>query len=92
MYYDDNSCKKVSGSYILINNKLFKGYTLALNAFKRILTGGDKLQINLYSITINFEVGLIEAVQYVFPKCRILGCLFHYIKQVRLQLSNIDYL
>ena len=37
MYYDENSSKKVSGSYILINNNLFKGYTLALKLFKRIL-------------------------------------------------------
>ena len=43
MYNDENSCKKAPGSFILINNKLFKGYILALNAFKRILTGEDKL-------------------------------------------------
>ena len=84
MYYDENSCKKVSGSYILINNNLFKGYTLALKAFKRILNYEDKLQMNLYSITIDFEVRLIEAIQNVFPKCRIVVCLFHYIKQIRL--------
>ena len=88
MYYDENSCKKVPGSYILINNKLFKGYTIALNAFKRILTGEDKIPINLYSITTDFEVSLIEAVQNVFPKSRIVGCMFHYIKQLRLLLSK----
>jgi len=57
MYYDENSCKKVPGSYILINNKLFKIYILDLNAFKKILTGEDKFQINLYFIAIDFEVG-----------------------------------
>ena len=88
MYYDENSCKKVPGSYILINNKLFKGYTIALNAFKRILTGEDKIPINLYSITTDFEVSLIEEVQNVFPKSRIVGCMFHYIKQLRLLLSK----
>ena len=40
--------------------------------------------MNLYSITIDFEVRLIEIIQNVFLKCRIVGYLFHYIKQVRL--------
>ena len=55
MYYDDNSNKKIPGVYILIYNKLEKGYTIILNSIKRILTAEDKLDNNLSSITLDFE-------------------------------------
>ena len=53
---------------ILINNKLEKGYTIVLKSIKRILTAEDKLNINLYSITLDFEEGIINAINLLFQK------------------------
>ena len=88
MYYDIISLKKIPGAYILINNKYQSGYTKTLLEFKRILTIENTYKIDLKSITIDFEISLWNSLNIVFPTIKLIGCYFHFIKQVRLNLGK----
>lgn len=88
MYYDTNANKKIPGCYILINNKSKQGYLKAFSAFKRLLTIENTIEINIKSITSDFEEALMNAINESFPKIRKVGCLFHYIKQLRLNMNK----
>ena len=92
MYLDINTKKKIPGAYILLNSKFENSYIIVLKALKKILTCEDSVKLNVYSITLDFKEALMNAVNKVFPKIRIVGCLFHYVKQIRLKLGKYGLL
>jgi len=64
-------------AYILLSTKDEECYELALRAFKELLTNHGTRKINLEGVTLDFELGLINAVKKIFPSIKIIGCLFH---------------
>ena len=53
--------EKISSLFCLINNKNKIGYKEVFKDIKNIITIENSVKINLKSITMDFEIGLIEA-------------------------------
>ena len=81
--------KKIPGCYILINSKEKNSYIMILKVFKRLLTKETSRQIKIFTISTEFEYNLIESVKDVFKEVRHVGCLFHYVKQMRFNMCKI---
>ena len=61
MYLDLNFSKRYPALFCLINNKNKECYKEVFKDIKNIITIENSVKINLKSITMNFEIGLIEA-------------------------------
>ena len=88
LYYEDKSQKRYPGLFTLINNKKESGYIYLLYSIKRILTIEGSKFINLKAVTLNFETGLINAVEEVFSNIRIIGCFYHFIKIIKYNFTK----
>ena len=64
-------------AYILLNGKCEEIYKISLRAFKEILTNHGNRELGLKSVTLDFEVALLNAVSFNFPNIKTIGCLFH---------------
>ena len=80
---------KIPCTYILLNNKLQNSYEIVLGILKYIITENNTYKINLISISIDIEEALANSVKTVFIDIRHTGCLFHYIKNIRLNMNKI---
>ena len=80
---------KIPCAYILLNNKLQNSYEIVLNNIKNIITENNTFKINLISISHDFEEALINAIKNTFINIRNVGCLYHYIKNIRLNMKKI---
>lgn len=74
---------KIPGDFILINSKTEIAYNIALSSFYDILTENNNLKISLCSISIDYELALINAIKNIFRKVRLVGCYFHYMQALR---------
>lgn len=83
LYYIPMINKKVPGCFILINSKYYLAYKQAFSYFRNIISNNEKNKLNLVSITIDFDEGLIKALREVFPNVRPIGSLFHYTDSLR---------
>jgi len=73
--------------YILMTNKSQKMYRNALEwVFK--LSGR---RINPKTVTCDFELALINAIQGIFPFAKITGCLFHWKQAIRRKLVSLKF-
>jgi len=73
--------------YILMTNKSQKMYRNALEwVFK--LSGR---RINPKTVTCDFELALINAVQSIFPYTKINGCLFHWKQAICRKLVSLKF-
>ena len=71
--------------YILMTNKSQKMYRNALEwIFK--LSGR---RVNPHTITCDFEMALINALQGIFPYSKINGCLFHWKQAIKRKLGSL---
>lgn len=77
------AAKKIPGCYILINHKYESGYIKAFVAFKRILSIEYSKSVNIKSITTDFEDEIMNAINYIFPNVKIIGCPFHFVRAIR---------
>ena len=89
LYYDNKTKKRYPGLFALINNKKEAGYIYLLNSIKRIITLEDSKLMNLKSITLDFEAGLINAVEAVFPDIRIIGCFYHFVRAIKYNFKKL---
>ena len=80
---------KVPCAYILMNNKSQISYEIVLNKLKDIITYNNNIELKVISISTDFEVALINGTKIVFKNIRHVGCLFHYVKNIRLNLSKL---
>ena len=80
---------KVPCSYILMNNKNEKSYELVFKSLLKIITIDNSIDLKIITITTNFEKGILNAVKTTFKNIRHVGCMFHYIKNIRLNLLKI---
>ena len=83
LYLSHISNLKIPGAFILINSKNEIAYNIALSAFYDILTNNNNLKLSLSSISIDYELALINAINKVFRKVRIVDCYFHYMQALR---------
>lgn len=75
---DPNTDKLFPVLFALLNSKEEEAYYLVLKHLRDIITEFNFFYWNLEYATIDFEEGLQNAFQRVFPKTNIIGCLFHY--------------
>ena len=59
-------------------------YSKALDSVRNIITSNNNIEINLKSVTLDFERGLNNSFIKYFPNIHIVGCLYHY-KQILLR-------
>ena len=85
MIFDDTLQIYIPILYILMTNKSQKMYRNALEwIFK--LSGR---RINPQTVTCDFELALINAIQGIFPFSKINGCLFHWKQAIRRKLLSL---
>ena len=84
LFYDKLTKTKIPAVYILTNNKYINSYVKIFDKVKNIITLENTINLNWKSISIDFESALIESIKKVFNNIRIVGCMFHYIKNIRL--------
>ena len=72
-----------------MNIKHEKSYELVFKSLLNIITIENTVKLNLISVTTDFEKSLTNAVKKVFNNIRHIGCLFHFVKNIRLNLLKI---
>ena len=92
MYLDLNFNKRYPALFCLMNNKNKEGYIEIFNEIKKIITIENTTNLKLESISLDFEIGIIEAIQIVFPNVNIIGCYFHFMKNLRKKANNLHLL
>ena len=92
MHFDETANKKISGAFLLLNNKFENSYILALSSIKNLLNINDTINISLESITCDFEKSLLNSINKVFVNVRLMGCLFHFVKNIRLNMGKYGLL
>lgn len=91
LFYDKPNNKKNPAVYILCNHKAQKGYELIFDKVKNILTLENTEKLKWGTITVDFILSLINAINKILYDIRLVGCLFHYIKNVRLNALKYVY-
>jgi uncharacterized protein with FMN-binding domain len=84
--------KKIPCAYILMNSKSEKSYEIVLSKLNNIITQDNSLEVKILTITSDFELSLINSIHKIFKHCRHIGCLFHFIKNIRLNMLKIGLL
>ena len=64
--------------FILLSTKDEEIYRLALRGFREFITNHGNRKIALESITIDFEITLMNGVESIFPNVKKIGFLFHF--------------
>lgn len=82
LIYDKATQKRYPMMYILLNSKFLQAYLIALNSLKNIITKYGSVKLNLNSITVDYEEGLITAIDTIFPHVKIIRCYFHYMHNI----------
>ena len=62
----------------MIKNKTEAGYLELLSSIYNIITIEKTKNLKLESYTTDFEIGLMDALDKIFPNVRKVGCFFHY--------------
>ena len=92
LYYDSKSCKRYQGLFALINNKSKDGYIKLFESIRNILTVEKTKNLNLKTITTDFELGLINALEIVFPGVRKVGCFYHFVRAIKEKFKSLGLL
>ena len=85
MIYDDTLQIYIPILYILMTNKSKKMYRNALEWVFKL----SQRRVNPKTITCDFELALINAIQGIFPYAKINGCLFHWKQAIRRKLISL---
>lgn len=93
LYIDNKTSKRYPALFALINNKFTEGYLELFKQIKSLVTLENSKELNLTPYTIDFELGLISALNNIFPKIRCIGCYYHYCMNIfkhakRYKLNN----
>ena len=71
--------------YILMTNKSQKMYRNTLEWVFKL----SRRRINPHTVTCDFELALINAIQGIFPFAKINGCLFHWKQAIKRKLGSL---
>ena len=93
MYYDYIIKKMIPGIFIVINNKTTEGYIDTFSYIKNYINISSNINDNIRAktFTTDFEVGLINAFNFVFNKknnISHIGCYFHFLQNIRKYLQK----
>ena len=92
LYYDEQTKKRYPGIFSLINNKTEAGYLELLSSIYNIITIEKTKNIKLESYTTDFEIGLMNALDKIFPNVRKVGCFFHFTRALRDKMKKLGLL
>ena len=91
LYYDDVINKRMPGLFALINNKKENYYLYLFQRIKDILTIEKTTDLKINSYTVDFEKGLINALNIIFPEIKCIGCYFHYTRALRKKSKELGF-
>jgi len=74
--------------HVLLNNKLQDSYKLMLSAIKRVMLK-HKLSWKPESFSVDFEAGMIVALELHYPNAQIFGCYYHYCQAVYRKVQEL---
>ena len=83
LYYDKEANKLYPDLFALINNKLENGYKELFISIYNILNIGNTIELNLKSVTTDFEIVLINGIKYVFPEIKMIECFYHFERAIK---------
>jgi len=90
LYIDNKIYKRYPALYSLINNKYSEGYLELFKQIKSIITLENSKELKLSSYTIDFELGLKNALEVIFPNIRPVRCYYHYFMNIFKNAKNIN--
>ena len=90
LFYENKRCKRYPGLFALINNKTENGYIELFKSIKNILTIENTKNLQLKTISTDFELGLINAIDDVFPEVRKVGCFYHFVRAIKEKFKKKD--
>ena len=64
--------------WIFMSSKDYQCYKFCLYHLRELVTRSNMIRWTLKYITVDFEAGLMKAVNEIFPEARLIGCLFHF--------------
>ena len=73
--------------YCLLPGKSRDTYNRCISILKEAQDRG--LQLHPYKIVVDFELGLMQAVELQFPMANIQGCFYHYSQCVWSKIQNL---
>ena len=79
------------GLFALINNKKENGYLYLFQRIKDILTIENTTDLKINSYTVDFEKGLINALNIIFPEIKCIGCYFNYKRALRKKSKELRF-
>ena len=92
LYLDENINKRMPGLFALINNKKERGYYCLFKKIYEIISIEETSSIKLKSYTVDFEIGLINALKQIFKNAKPIGCFFHYTRAIRKKCQELGLL
>ena len=92
LYLEENINKRMPGLFALINNKKERGYLYLFKKIYDIIIIEQSKPLKLQSYTIEFEIGLINALKETFKTAKPVGCFFHYTRALRKKAKEIGLL
>ena len=92
LYYDKEKVKRFPNLFALINNKTEEGYYFLFKRILDIITIENTKLLELKSMTLYFEIGLINSLTKVFPNVKKIGCFFHYTRALRKKAKELNLL
>ncbi|KAG3232325.1 hypothetical protein PI124_g22590 [Phytophthora idaei] len=78
----------VPATYVLTDSKQHDAYWNVLNY---VIVQTDRL-LEPTTVTCNFEHGLVNAIAEQFPLVKIVGCLFHWKRELRRKMVELALL
>ena len=82
LYKDILTSKNYPLSYVIMNNKTEKLYREIFNYLESIININNREIINNITITIDFELAELNAIKNIYPNIRLIGCWFHFKKNI----------
>ena len=88
IFKDVVSSEYIPSFFILMSNKTEILYDQVFKSVIRILTQNNVYKLNIFTITTDTELALINAIQNNFSNSQRIGCWFH-LKQALLREARI---
>jgi hypothetical protein len=71
--------------FILMKNKLKASYIMVFNKIR------ETCMLSPSIVVVDFEIGVVSALNQVFPECQVNGCVFHFSQSIWRKLQSFVY-
>jgi hypothetical protein len=89
LVFDDATKGYYPCVHILISNQRQTTYEKVLSITKALILLGGPSDMIPKAIVVDFEQGLMNAVEKIFPNSKIVGCIFHFVQALWRYASGI---